>query len=1146
MLKKITIFLIVLLAFILTPVSYAAENSFVTVINPVRGSDFWEETQALQEAVIGQMEVLKKYNVPSTWLIRVDGLKDKALVETLKNAPKEDELGLFLEVTPTWTKDANVNYRKSGSWHFAESVLLTGYDLNERQRLVESAFDEFKNTFGYYPKSVGAWWVDSFSTKFMQEKYGIEAVLIVADQYSTDNYQIWGQYWQAPFYPAKTSMLNPAQSIDNKIPVVVTQWAARDPVGGFGKGVEESTLSVQPNDYIDYHNLDTSYFGKLVDIYTNQSLNPVNQLVVGLENSYSWKKYSSEYQKQIELLAKKRSAGQFSLVTQSAFAKWYKNKFKEVSPTQVLIADDPLGSEKKAVWFMNPYYRAGFLYTGDKTLFRDIRQYIDGAEELCLKTPCKEINFATFATRVLDEVTKGNRLIIDSGQITNFKVLKNKDYIISYTNQTGDIRKIELLPKDIGINGKISSIDATILQASSQTDQGVKTQIENYLKRTTSFKNIWVGSLEGFVKFLLFVVFALFIPGYVVIKFTFKEVGNFILRAFLSIVCGIVIFTLIFYFGSLFKCWWIILPYLIFTTISYFRRKLYKEITFDLPTKLAGGLILVGTIFQSLPVIKSGLVTSFGISFWGPNAHDGIWHLALVDQLVKGVIPQNPIFAGEYLKNYHYFYDLLVAATHKMTGVVTLDLIFRLYPVLFSLAFGVGTYYLSKKLFKSEIIALISVYLAYFSGSFGWIVEFLRERHIGGESAFWSNQPISFNLNPPFAISLIILICFVYLLNLYFEKATFAKATLLILILGSLVSFKAYGAVVAMGALGLFAMVRVLRKKDFSQMLILTGGIVMSILILLPNYGGSLFKGTGGIFNFAPFWFVHSMIDSPDRVGWTRLSLMRMVGYEQKNYLKIFTSETIGLLIFLVGNLGVRVLSAAYLVNIKTVFRQQILLYLFLVTLISLALPILFIQVGNPWNAIQFFYYGLFTTALFASVSIAWLFKKGKIGKILAIAFLVIAPINALVTANGYLSNTPVVVLNSGEKQALDFLGNQTKGVVLTYPYDPSLRNNIQAPIPLPIYETSAYVSAFANKQTYLEDQIQQEILQTDYKPRLVLQGYFFKDLDSSKKIDFLQQNHISYIYLPKIFNVSLPVDKLNLKVIFQNEAATVYEVIKQ
>src|SRR3989337_862297 len=79
-------------------------------------------------------------------------------------------------------------------------------------------------------------------------------------------------------------------------------------------------------------------------------------------------------------------------------------------------------------------------------------------------------------------------------------------------------------------------------------------------------------------------------------------------------------------------------------------------------------LILLGTIIWSLTMVKSGLVYPFGMGFWGPNGHDGIWHIALAESLAKGSW-QMPVFAGEAIKNYHIGFDLILAMLHKLTFI---------------------------------------------------------------------------------------------------------------------------------------------------------------------------------------------------------------------------------------------------------------------------------------------------------------------------------------------------------------------------------------------------------------------------------------------------------------------------------------------
>lgn len=1107
------LFCLIFFMFFLPHPIFAQGSSFVSIVNPVRGSDFWEITnQQPETAVVGQMEILKQFNLPATWLLRFDALDNKNIVDLLSKS----ETGLFLEVTPSWTDKAGVKYQKSQNWHDAGSAFLTGYEREDRTKLIDSAFEEFKKVFGSYPKSVGAWWIDAYSLDYMQKKYGISASLIVSDQYSTDNYQIWGQYFSTPYYPSKKNALHPAQTIENKLPVVMMQWAARDPVNSFGNGVEESTYSVQANDYLDYHNLDIKYFSSLADLYAKQSLNQSNHLTVGLENSYFWEKYKAEYQNQIKVLSEMKKTGEISVVTMKDFASWYKNRFPDFSPSQIIVADDPLGSFKKVVWFMNPYYRAGWFLNKDGSVFRDIRQYVDGEQELCFKSRCDSVNFATTATRVLDEVSFGHKWVIDEGKISDFKVIKQgENFVIDYKNEAGNARKIEFLPRDISVDGKISSIDGAILEAT-------KYQLDQQKERIDLAEGPFNWSLQDVffktLKFLAFLTFGSLIPGFLMIR-----------RISISLPLGFALVTLLFYLLSLANFKQGIFIYLLINFFLALKNwKIISKISFKIdifPT----ALILIGTIFQQLPTFKNGLLFPYGLGFWGPNTHDGLWHVALINQLINSAPPQNPIFAGEILKNYHYFYDLMVAAASFVTGIPVFDLLFRFYPVIFSLLLGILTYFLINLLLEGKkqkkLAFLFGIYLVYFSGSFGWIVEFIKFRHLGGESAFWANQSISFNLNPPFAVSLLMVIAIFLLLP---NIKSFRAVALISILAGSLIAFKSYAGILILATLLIVG----LYKRSLPYLATFLASALLSVILFLSNFSFSQ-----RFIIFSPFWFIHSMIDSPDRVGWARLSLARVAGWETNNWFKFLAAEIVSFFMFLVGNLGTRVFALPYLLKIKQIVRRADYLFLFVFSLLSLTIPLFFIQAGNPWNTIQFIYYGLYVSAVAGGMVFAGITQINKTLAFISVAiFIVITPINSWATANGYLSYKPHAFVSNQELEALNFLSSKPEGTILTYPYNEKLKTKIAEPWPILAYDSTAYVSAMSGKATFVEDEPQNQILLTEYKKRLVASTDFF---ERSFDDNFLKDNKIKYIYLPKIFNLSLD----NKKLIFENSGVLIYEV---
>lgn len=1123
-------------------------NSFISVVNPIRGSDFWNLEGKPIDAVKGQMDILTKENVPSTWLLRFDAFNDQEIVNLLQKSSDVNEKGLFIEVTPTLTKAANVKYNQSASWHNAKSVLLTGYSPDDRVKLIDTSFATFKKTFGYYPKSVGAWWVDAYSLDYMQKKYGVTGALIVADQYSTDDYQIWGQYFGTPYYPMRKNALAPAQSENNKIPLVIMQWATRDPVNGYGKGVEESTYSVQANDYLDYHNLDTNYFGKLIDIYTTQKYNQINHLVVGLENSYSWQKYKSEYQNQILLLRQKSLKGQFSLVNMQSFANIYKLKFPGLSPPQIIVSDDPLGSNYKSVWFMNNFYRVGWFYNQEGSVVRDIRQYIDGSEEICFSKPCDSVNFATFATRVLDDVTNHQKWALDEGQINSINVSRDgQNYVLSYKNSADLIRNLEFLPRDISWEGKSSTIDGLILDISSKQPVISSTNTNNFQSiLNLSLTNIYANVLN-LIKFLLFLIIAIFVPGFILIRKI--NASSSLLSAqilFLSLITGFVSLTFTGFLIGLLKLDLFIYLYIFLNLVLALKLKLYKvrfKLVINRANLIVAVLIVLGTIFQVLPVYKSGQLFSYGMGLWGPNTHDGIWHISLIDQLIRQIPPENPVFGGSNLENYHYFYDLLVAWTFKLTSVPTIDLVFRIYPVVFSLLLGIGSYLLSYNLFKSKRAGLFSLYFVYFAGSFGFIISILKHQEWGGESAFWANQSISFNLNPPFAISLLIIISIFLLFDHWFIKPGKILSLLISLLAGTLIAFKAYAAILLISALVVYLLFIRQRKKIF---LIFSGILLLTILTLLPQYNLTHFlsnnTSSAGLFVFAPFWFVHSMIDNPDRVGWSKLSAARDAYLQRKDWFKFVFVESLGLIIFIAGNLGLRILGFIKIFKPGGLNNTKKLVLIF--TFISFLIPIFFIQTGTPWNTIQFFYYGMFILAIFSGIALQIVFEKlpKSINFLLVALILIITPISSLTTARSYLTNIPHAYIGNDEIQALNFLNTQPIGLVLTYPYDKTFKDNLAEPWPLFAYDTTAYVSALSGKSSFVEDETQNQILQTDYIKRIIISKEIFNQKQGFAH-DNLIKNNIEYIYLPKFFNRTLSEPGLGIKKIFENKGVLIYQI---
>jgi len=978
---------ILLFVFIfLSPKSALAADKFVTIINPVRGTDFWSlPGQSSLDFPNFQKNIHTGFDINSTWLLRPDFfLGPKSTPVYFQNPDfSQDELGIFLEVTPSWAEEAGVDYQNNRNWWFANRIFLSAYNPQERIKLLDHAFLKFKNTYGHFPQTVGAWHIDPESASYLKDKYQINSVLVCADQYGTDNYQIWGGWWGVPVYPQKTNLLLPANSSQNKLDVLLLWWAQRDPLNAYGFGVRESTYSVQANDYL-LHKLDTSYFSTLSDFYLSPKAGEFGQLTIGLENDNPLKNHASEYQKQLRTLREKS----VRFLTVSEFTTWYKKEFPDFSPPHQIGGADALGSNRAGWWEM-------------------------------------DIQNRTFYTQ-----NPGEEKVIQD----------QRSYRLSWPDP--------------------------------------------YLKAKNPGEKLFWN-----------------IPAHPVLPFSSPS---------------FLIFPLLF--------------------ISAFF--VFKKLKIKTPVII---FIFTLALAFTLPMIRSGKLYDYGLAFWGPNGHDGVWHLSLIEQFKKTAWPpQNPVFALEPLNNYHWGFDLSSGLLLRLLPVSALNLYFRLLPLLFALSLGLASYLFAKSKTKSSRVGTYFVFLSFFAGSLGWIFTLLKDGQIGGESLFWSMQSISTLINPPYALSLPLFLLALHFWAKWRKKGKTQNALFLGLFFGLLTGIKVYAGILAGLGLSLFYLYKIIKKesKPFDFLVCLGTGLVSLILLFLM---GVISSGSGLVFR--PLWFVHSLIESLDKIYWPRLATLRhnllsqLLTWKLPFFLAI---EAFLVLLFLVGNFGFRLIGLFSHLLKKTRLRTNLDQLLFIIIGLGVLFPLLFVQQGTSWNTIQFMYYSLFFANYYLAVHLA------RLKPALAIFILLLAFPTTYSTLKNYLGNPAPASIPHYELEALDFLRHQEDGLVLTYPWDEFQRNKYDAPKPLRFYETSAYVSALSSKPAFLEDEMNLEITGYPWKERKELLIKFFEQkLDRYQARGLLVNNDITYLYLVTPHTLPYQPQDLGVDMIFTNGNATIYEIRK-
>jgi len=325
-----------------------ANEKYVTIINPIRSRELWKDNTL--KPIDDQYKVIDNLGLKATWLIQNDVLKDQELVTKIKEFNQNQELALFLEISPNLTQIARVYYPTETEWYSPKAVFLSAYSVSDRKKLIDKMVINFKNTFGFLPKSAGAWWIDSWSQQYLEKKYNITTVMIVADQKTTDKYGVWGQWWGYPYHPSPNNILVPGNSKS-----VVIQWAQRDlEKAYFGNGPLVSNYSLQANDYTS-QGLDIKYFATLASQYL--SVEKLGQITVGLETGMESIGHEKEYEKQLEWLAD----NQIISLKMSEFGDKYRELYNNKNPSKII-----LGS-----WILTPEYRENSIL-GEKTVYSDI------------------------------------------------------------------------------------------------------------------------------------------------------------------------------------------------------------------------------------------------------------------------------------------------------------------------------------------------------------------------------------------------------------------------------------------------------------------------------------------------------------------------------------------------------------------------------------------------------------------------------------------------------------------------------------------------------------------------------------------------------------------------------------------------------
>ncbi|PIZ47106.1 hypothetical protein COY29_05650, partial [Candidatus Woesebacteria bacterium CG_4_10_14_0_2_um_filter_39_14] len=328
-------------------------------------------------------------------------------------------------------------------------------------------------------------------------------------------------------------------------------------------------------------------------------------------------------------------------------------------------------------------------------------------------------------------------------------------------------------------------------------------------------------------------------------------------------VAGFAALTLISYILIVLNIPFLIIP--IFIIAAFAAAKPLLKTVKQIKIKLNPQTIIILTVFtlgiagQMAVISPSGVFKNGDLLFWSAHGHDGTWHIALMEEIKRGWPFQNPAFAGEKLVNYHFFSDILPAMVSQYLPISNLNLYFRIFPFFYSLFLGSSAFFLTKKLSKSFSASIWATVFTYFAGSFGYVIG-------KGESVFWATQPQSAGGNPPQIISDFLVLGAIYFIILLGEQKEIKKRRVIFAIctvlVGTLVSFKVYAAVVVFGGLIIAGFWQLVRERKLQLLILALISGILAAILYLPNTSNST-----SFLIFQPWWYIRTMIVEPSRLN---------------------------------------------------------------------------------------------------------------------------------------------------------------------------------------------------------------------------------------------------------------------------------------
>lgn len=329
------------------------------------------------QTVVQEIELIKQYGFPATYALKHDALMDSRFSGLVKDSIDEyDEVGAWWEITEELAKRAGVKWKgETPIDDHVDKGYSLGYSKEDRIKMVDVYMKDFKEVFGYYPKTVGSWVMDIVTLTYMYENYGVIGGALCRDQIGTDGFTLWGGYFNQAYYPSKLNEYIPAQSKEMQLDMPIFRLLGPDPIYNFEEGLRSELKGVHTLEPAWIIGQSKEWVNWFFECLNDEECLGFSYAQVGQENTFLWNTMYKGYEVQIEQISELEEDGKVRVETLKESALWYRRKYKLTPPTTFGAQKDWNTYKMKTLWYNSRFYRTSFLFENNELTIRDIHLF---------------------------------------------------------------------------------------------------------------------------------------------------------------------------------------------------------------------------------------------------------------------------------------------------------------------------------------------------------------------------------------------------------------------------------------------------------------------------------------------------------------------------------------------------------------------------------------------------------------------------------------------------------------------------------------------------------------------------------------------------------------------------------------------------